>query len=155
MICLNQRGLRSLSASSFFFLPWFQFLSLPNYPQYIHIYVHTLATRPKAALWIKVHSETLPCKLAQMASLWHKSWQQKIYTQCWYYVWFKCNLNRSTMHPKFDLTRVWTYDLQVMALVHNQRKEREIKCTINKKTHQMPQCLKTFHCIFLAVYFAK
>ena len=30
------------------------------------------------------------------------------------YVWFKYNLDRSTLQPKFHLTRVRTLDLQIM-----------------------------------------
>ena len=30
------------------------------------------------------------------------------------YVWFKYDLDRSTMHAKFDPTEVWTHDLQIM-----------------------------------------
>ena len=30
------------------------------------------------------------------------------------YLWFKYDLARSITHPKFDTTRVWTHDIQIM-----------------------------------------
>ena len=32
------------------------------------------------------------------------------------FFWFKYNLDRSVMHPKFDLTRIRTHGLQIMTV---------------------------------------